>query len=242
MLFNIVFTIVVGSLLHFTFDFFHQSLIVGLFSAVDESVWEHLKLAVMPMAFISFWQGWRRKQKPNNFWLSRAKAVYFAAFAIVVLFYGYTAVLGKNYLFLDIAIFIVSVVAAEIMASVVQKMRPFPKSCETASKIMILFAIFIFMYFTVYPPKSFLFKDPAVGGYGLETNQVCVAGDCDTSIILPPHYSIKAYSIEKVLDQSCVRNIDCKTPAEYLIQSPCPFVSLCLEGECTVICPDFLEP
>lgn len=37
-----------------------------------------------------------------------------------------------------------------------------------------------------------------------------------------------SYSIEKVLDSSCKYNIDCETPTEFLIQSRCPFTSLCL--------------
>jgi hypothetical protein len=41
---GIVFIIIIGSLLHFTFELSgHQA--IGVFSAVNESVWEHLKLS-----------------------------------------------------------------------------------------------------------------------------------------------------------------------------------------------------
>jgi hypothetical protein len=37
-----LFIIIFGSLLHFTFDWFKNFWLVGIFSAVNESVWEHL--------------------------------------------------------------------------------------------------------------------------------------------------------------------------------------------------------
>jgi hypothetical protein len=37
-----------GTLLHFAYDFSGQNFVVGLFSAINESTWEHLKLLFMP--------------------------------------------------------------------------------------------------------------------------------------------------------------------------------------------------
>lgn len=45
---GVFFTIIVGTLLHFTYDWTGQSALVGLFSAVNESTWEHLKLLFVP--------------------------------------------------------------------------------------------------------------------------------------------------------------------------------------------------
>ena len=54
---------------------------------------------------------------------------------------------------------------------------------------------------------------------------------------LPEGYTFNNYSIEKQLDVVCQKHTDCAIPAEYSIQSRCPFVSLCLKGKCTVVCP-----
>ena len=40
--------IILGTLLHFTFEWSGFQEIVGVFSAVNESVWEHLKIAFIP--------------------------------------------------------------------------------------------------------------------------------------------------------------------------------------------------
>ncbi|MBR9675954.1 hypothetical protein GOV05_03025 [Candidatus Woesearchaeota archaeon] len=38
-------------------------------------------------------------------------------------------------------------------------------------------------------------------------------------------------------EPECVVDSDCETPMEFLIQSNCPFGSICYEGECAVVCP-----
>lgn len=50
-------------------------------------------------------------------------------------------------------------------------------------------------------------------------------------------YSLENYIVEKITDESCQRATECETPGEYLIQSKCPFTSLCLENKCAVVCP-----
>ena len=44
-----VFTILFGTLLHFAYDFLGEKDFVAIFSAVNESTWEHLKLIFFPM-------------------------------------------------------------------------------------------------------------------------------------------------------------------------------------------------
>ena len=44
---GLVFTLLVGSLLHFLYDW-TNSPVVAVFSAVNESTWEHLKLLFFP--------------------------------------------------------------------------------------------------------------------------------------------------------------------------------------------------
>ena len=44
-----VFILILGTILHFTFTFSNNNPIVGIFSAVNESTWKHLKLLFFPM-------------------------------------------------------------------------------------------------------------------------------------------------------------------------------------------------
>ena len=52
-LFGMLFVSILGGLLHFTFELSGFNPIVGTFSAVNESVWEHLKLGFWPILLLT---------------------------------------------------------------------------------------------------------------------------------------------------------------------------------------------
>ena len=45
---------ILGVFLHFTYEISNNNPIVGIFSAINESTWEHLKLIFFPMLFSTF--------------------------------------------------------------------------------------------------------------------------------------------------------------------------------------------
>src|SRR5690348_4509060 len=60
-----------------------------------------------------------------------------------------------------------------------------------------------------------------------------------TDISLPSGYTLDSYTVAKVTDVACTKDAECTTPGEYLMQSHCPFTSICLKNKCTVVCPHF---
>ena len=48
-IFSAFFTIILGTLFHFTYEWSGNNAFVGTFSSVNESTWEHLKLTFFPM-------------------------------------------------------------------------------------------------------------------------------------------------------------------------------------------------
>ena len=49
----IILTILLGSVFHFLYDFSEQNPFTALFTPINESVWEHLKLLFFPLFFIT---------------------------------------------------------------------------------------------------------------------------------------------------------------------------------------------
>ena len=89
-LFGIIFTFILGTLLHFVYEWSGSNVIVGIFSPVNESVWEHLKLLYFPM---SLWLllGYSKFGKDNcNYLLSAIIGFLCGAVSIPLLFYLYT--------------------------------------------------------------------------------------------------------------------------------------------------------
>lgn len=52
---NWIWIIAAGSLLHFVYDLTGENPFVGVFVPVNESVWEHLKLLLLPVFLFSWW-------------------------------------------------------------------------------------------------------------------------------------------------------------------------------------------
>ena len=50
---GIIFTIILGSLSHFFYEWSNNNFFVGLFTPINESTWEHMKLLFFPMLLYS---------------------------------------------------------------------------------------------------------------------------------------------------------------------------------------------
>lgn len=160
-----IFVMILGTLLHFTYNWSNNNLFVGAFSAVNESTWEHLKLLFFPMLLTTIFGYFYIGKNIPNFVCAKTLAILTAIFFTIVFFYTYTGILGTNYAFLNIATFLFSVVLGEFLA---YKIMLSNLSCNNTIAIIILVILFFyFIIFTYYPPKIGLFKDPLTGQYGI---------------------------------------------------------------------------
>jgi len=164
---GIVFISLAGSLLHFTFNLLNRFWLVGAFSAVNESTWEHLKLAVIPTLIWALLESRVFKGKANNFLCAKASGIYLMPILIVVFFYSYTALLGHNFLAADISIFILAVVIGQIVSYKIMTLPEFSRKFNAISLLSLIILLLAFVVFTFYPSHFFLFQDPISEGYGI---------------------------------------------------------------------------
>ena len=107
-----VFTIITGTLLHFVYEWSGESLFVGIFSPINESVWEHLKLLFFPMSVWILIGYFIFGKKFKTYIPSEVIGILSGMILIPMWFYTYTVFTGKPILFLDILSFIISVCVA----------------------------------------------------------------------------------------------------------------------------------
>lgn len=160
-LYGAILIIALGSLLHFTYEAAHQAWWVGLFSAMDESVWEHLKLAFWPGAIWTLLLWLTPIARPNNFWAGRAASLLLMPLAIALGFYAYTAVLGGHSLILDLALFVASIASGQVAAISVYAAPPLGSGVEAAALILMLFMLTAFSALSFMSPDIPLFRAPA---------------------------------------------------------------------------------
>jgi ABC-type cobalamin transport system permease subunit len=156
-----------GSFLHFTFNLANKFWLVGMFSAVNESTWEHLKLAVIPAILWAVLESKVFKLKSPNFLFAKAMGIYLMPVLIVVFFYGYKAILGHHNLLLDIAIFFIAVIIGQIASYRIMSRPEFSQKFGTISLLSLIILLLVFIVFTFYPPHIFLFQDSISGQYGI---------------------------------------------------------------------------
>lgn len=154
-----IFVSVVGSLTHFLYNFSKQNVIVGLFSPVNESVWEHMKLIFFPMLIYSLFLINKLQSYFPCIKSSLFLGIIIGTFLIPILFYTYTSIIGYNKLIIDISIFYISVLIAFYSAYLLTL------SCNVNSYTnvitLVIFVITIlFFVFTYYPPPLKIFEAP----------------------------------------------------------------------------------
>ena len=156
-----LFTAVVGTLLHFVYEWTGESPIAGLISAVNESTWEHLKLLYVPMIFFGVFEFFRYGKETPCFFPAKLTAILSGMLFISAFFYTYRGILGYNLDFLNIFdFFLGSAVAWRVQ----YKLLRHRKSCSPIRHGVGLLGLIIlgvlFAVFTFYPPNLGIFIDP----------------------------------------------------------------------------------
>ena len=170
-LFGMIFIILLGSMLHFTFEWSGNNPIVGTFSAINESVWEHLKIAFWPFLLYLIFEYRYTNKRVDNFFFAKAIGVYSIILIIPVIFYSYTGFFEEN-LIIDIGSFIFAIIVGQLISYKTFKFKKVSNILEIISLIAIVVLALAFVIFTFYPPQIQLFQDPVTGGYGLVNHLV----------------------------------------------------------------------
>ncbi|WP_343209370.1 DUF6512 family protein [Anaerolentibacter hominis] len=166
-------TILLGSLVHFTYAWSGKNPVVGSLSAVNESTWEHLKLLFTPLFLFTLIDYPLYGKEFKNFLPVRFLSILLGMFVIVAAFYTYSGILGRNFLAADIATFILGVIAAYCFSCHFLKSGSFSSpEAAAAGKAGLVLLLVLFILFTFVTPRIGLFKDPVTGGYGIEANAV----------------------------------------------------------------------
>ncbi len=155
-----VFVLIAGTLAHFLYDWTDND-IVGMFTPVNESIWEHMKLLFFPMLLYSIFLIFKFKGTYPCIASSLCFGILTGILLIPVFFYTYTFLLGKDIFILDIAIFILcTIIAFRLSYRLTLSCRLQPYTLLLCSLVCALFLCFII--FTYHPPNAGIFQDPAV--------------------------------------------------------------------------------
>ena len=164
---GIVFIVVIGGALHFAFELSGGWRPLALIAAVNESVWEHLKLGFWP-ALIYFLIEYRFINKySGNLLFAKAIGILLIPVAITVLFYAYTAIV-EDMLAIDLTIFVVAVITGQLTSYKLLTANPLPLWLNRIGISLLILLTIAFCTLSYFAPQLPIFKDPVSGGYGIQ--------------------------------------------------------------------------
>lgn len=154
-----LFVVLIGVFFHFAYKLSGENPLVGLFTSVNESVWEHLKLLFFPMLILTLWDLFTTQKNNLCFLPARTIGILAGLLFIVVAFYTITGILGFNVDWVNILIYFIGVaVTFWIEKNVSSKCNTI--SVKVAIAILI-FLIILFIVFTISPPALGIFISTA---------------------------------------------------------------------------------
>ena len=153
-----LFVFVLGALLHFTYEWSGENPFIAIFSSVNESVWEHLKLLFFPMVITIIIGLFYFKNSIPNFLCSKAIGILVAMAFTIIFFYTYSGILGTNISFIDFSSFFIATILGELVSYflIIKKF----KCNNTLAIVFLLFIFLCFVCFTFNPPSIGLFENP----------------------------------------------------------------------------------
>ena len=158
---GIFFVLITGTLAHFLYDWTDNNHIVGFFTPINESIWEHMKLLFFPMLIYSLIMIFKFHKKYSCITSALCFGIFVGALLIPLFYYAYTYILGKNAFILDISIFILSIIIAFWLS------YKLTLSCRlesyTSALCILVGVLFIcFLIFTYHTPDAIIFQDPTI--------------------------------------------------------------------------------
>ena len=166
---SVIIISIMGTLSHFLYDITNHNKVIGLFSAVNESTWEHVKIALTPTLLWGFIDGFIYGTNANYFF-----AKFISLFVIIILmpalYYGHKALIKKEIFILDIISFYIVIITSQYLFYLLLRIDTIPYIIQYLSCAGIFLLFGGYMIHTLMPAKNFLFKDPITNKYGYKAH------------------------------------------------------------------------
>lgn len=170
-----LFILVASSGLHFFHAFTGFQPWAAAFGSVNESTFEHLKLFFWPALAYALLQLAFMRNRANNFWWAKGLGIITAPLVLMLAFYFYLGIAmpiyGRGVFWADIGTGILGVLAGTIVSYRVMAAPEMGRAYARVGVALCIAMGMMYVVFTYYPPRAFLFENFAgyrySGEYGI---------------------------------------------------------------------------
>lgn len=149
---------ILGTLLHFTYNLSKKNKFVGLFSATNESTFEHTKIALFGRIITIPIEVHYLGSNPN-YYLSLLVELVTISILISLFYYGYKKFTKKDITWINISIFYITLFISNIIGSYILLGEP-NIFLNKHAPVGIIIIIILLIAYSIYPLKNIIFKDP----------------------------------------------------------------------------------
>lgn len=154
----------IGTILHFLYKLTNKNIAVAIFSSVNESVWEHIKILLTPILLVNTIKYVMGYQK--NYFIALFLELFLAISLIIILYKLKKYFYGDKKSYLNVLIFYVTSFICALVGHVVRNIY-IPSVLNIYAIFLCLIIFLMYITFTIFPLKCSLFKDPVNGTYGI---------------------------------------------------------------------------
>lgn len=156
-----------GSAFHFLYKYGGKKPWMAVISPVNESIWEHLKIAFYPALVFSTLQALWLKSYSAQFLTAELLGIYVMFVFILVAEWIYPSILKRNILILDLLVFFVAIALSQTLSYLWFAGQIYALPVELCW-LIIAVQTAIFAAFSFWPPRLPLFRDSVDGKYGIK--------------------------------------------------------------------------
>ncbi len=160
---SFIWVVLAGSALHFSFELSEFWTPLAFISAVNESVWEHLKMYFWPGLVFALVQYTYTRDIANNYWYAKLASLIATPVGIILSFYGYLAIsiplYGQGFFIMDLMTMVFGLVLASVVSYKIMVKAPMQLPRKKNILVGYLAITAMFSTFTFFPPKIFLFEN-----------------------------------------------------------------------------------
>lgn len=171
----VLWIVTAGSLLHFAFELSEYWTPMALIAAVNESIWEHLKMYFWPGLAFALVQYTYTRNYANNYWLGKVAALVVTPTLIIISFQSYVGYAESAGFTPSLAsmlgIMFTGIATGQLASYFIVSAEPFGNTVRRMAPVAWMLVVGAFSAFTYFPPKVSLFENFAcytyTGEYGI---------------------------------------------------------------------------
>ncbi len=165
--FSFIISVILGTLFHFAFEYTGGNQILGAFVPVNESIWEHLKLILLPSIIVGIMEYFIFGKYFSGYFGAKGIATVIGMLFVLVGYYTYSGILGTDFAIANILLFIGGTALTSILTYLFTFKSNFNDTVSIIGILIITVLLIAFMTFTFNPPMLELFRDPLSGDFGI---------------------------------------------------------------------------